>query len=109
MSTAEPQSSAQPAPDEHPTEEIEKDFSDGSSNHASDDPEKDATPAAAAAPAAVGNVLKKIKSAASANDIDSVPNGGLRAWLQVMGAFSLFFNTWYGVPTLVVMAAQKLT
>lgn len=23
-----------------------------------------------------------------------VPNGGLKAWLQVLGAFMLFFNTW---------------
>ena len=23
------------------------------------------------------------------------PNGGLRAWLQVLGSFFLFFNTWY--------------
>ena len=22
------------------------------------------------------------------------PNGGLKAWLQVLGAFLLFFNTW---------------
>ena len=29
------------------------------------------------------------------NDLSSVPNGGLRAWLQVVGAFMLFFNTWY--------------
>ena len=29
------------------------------------------------------------------NDLSSVPNGGLRAWLQVAGAFMLFFNSWY--------------
>lgn len=23
-----------------------------------------------------------------------VPNGGFKAWLQVAGAFCLFFNTW---------------
>ena len=23
------------------------------------------------------------------------PNGGLRAWLQVVGAFCIFLNTWY--------------
>jgi hypothetical protein len=28
------------------------------------------------------------------NDLSSVPNGGFRAWLQVVGAFMLFFNTW---------------
>lgn len=35
----------------------------------------------------------------SSHDIPSdtkpdVPDGGLRAWLQVAGAFVLFFNTW---------------
>ena len=24
----------------------------------------------------------------------SVPNGGLMAWIQVAGGFSIFFNTW---------------
>lgn len=28
------------------------------------------------------------------NDLSSVPNGGLMAWLQVAGSFVLFFNTW---------------
>jgi hypothetical protein len=28
------------------------------------------------------------------NDLSSVPNGGLTAWLQVAGAFVLFFNSW---------------
>ncbi|CAD0107632.1 unnamed protein product [Aureobasidium uvarum] len=26
--------------------------------------------------------------------VDDVPNGGLVAWLQVLGAFFLWFNTW---------------
>ena len=30
----------------------------------------------------------------SINNIKSVPNGGLKAWLQVVGAFFLFWNTW---------------
>lgn len=30
----------------------------------------------------------------SVNNISSIPNGGLRAWLQVLGSFFLFFNTW---------------
>jgi hypothetical protein len=25
------------------------------------------------------------------------PNGGLEAWVQVVGAFMLFFNSWYVV------------
>ncbi|KAF2843427.1 MFS general substrate transporter [Patellaria atrata CBS 101060] len=36
---------------------------------------------------------------AHANDTSSIPNGGLRAWLQVVGAFVLFFNTWGVVNT----------
>ena len=32
---------------------------------------------------------------ANVHDTDSVPNGGLKAWLQVAGAFFLSFNTWY--------------
>jgi hypothetical protein len=27
--------------------------------------------------------------------IRQIPNGGLNAWLQVLGSFMLFFNTWY--------------
>ncbi|MCJ1392631.1 hypothetical protein MMC18_005501 [Xylographa bjoerkii] len=30
----------------------------------------------------------------TANNADPPPNGGLRAWLQVLGSFMLFFNTW---------------
>lgn len=29
-----------------------------------------------------------------ANDIAAIPNGGVKAWLQALGAFFLFFNTW---------------
>jgi hypothetical protein len=25
----------------------------------------------------------------------TIPNGGLLAWLQVLGSFLLFFNSWY--------------
>jgi MFS family permease len=35
----------------------------------------------------------------SVNNIRSVPNGGLTAWLQVLGSFFLFFNTWGTVNT----------
>ncbi|KKY21199.1 putative major facilitator superfamily protein [Diplodia seriata] len=34
------------------------------------------------------------KSKHSINNVSSVPNGGLLAWLQVLGAFFLFFNSW---------------
>lgn len=27
-----------------------------------------------------------------------VPNGGLQAWLQVVGAFFLLFNSWFVSP-----------
>lgn len=41
-----------------------------------------------------GVEAEKIDSRHSANSISSVPNGGLTAWLQVLGAWCLFFNTW---------------
>lgn len=31
---------------------------------------------------------------ADVNNLASVPDGGLQAWLQVAGSFALFFNTW---------------
>jgi hypothetical protein len=27
-------------------------------------------------------------------DVDEIPDGGLVAWLQVLGSFALFFNSW---------------
>ncbi|PSN67532.1 MFS general substrate transporter [Corynespora cassiicola Philippines] len=39
--------------------------------------------------------LEPVKSKQpSVNNTSSIPNGGLMAWLQVMGAFFLFFNSW---------------
>jgi hypothetical protein len=38
--------------------------------------------------------LEKKTTKASVNNVSSIPNGGLRAWLQVLGVFFLFFNTW---------------
>jgi hypothetical protein len=32
--------------------------------------------------------------AVSVNNISAIPNGGLQAWLQVLGAFFLFFTSW---------------
>ena len=32
---------------------------------------------------------------ASVQNTSSIPNGGLKAWLQVVAAFFIFFNTWY--------------
>lgn len=49
-----------------------------------------------------GNELEKqttrrsIRSgkAVSVNNVAAIPNGGTKAWLQVLGAFTLFFNSW---------------
>lgn len=32
--------------------------------------------------------------AVSVNNVAAIPNGGTKAWLQVLGAFTLFFNSW---------------
>jgi hypothetical protein len=32
--------------------------------------------------------------AVSVNNVSAIPNGGMTAWLQVLGAFFLFFNSW---------------
>lgn len=37
----------------------------------------------------------------SVNNVTSIPNGGVTAWLQVLGAFFLFFNSWYVLGNLV--------
>jgi len=43
----------------------------------------------------LSNILSRVKSRPdSVNNIKSIPNGGLRAWLQVAGAWVLFLNTW---------------
>lgn len=50
-----------------------------------------------------GGALEKQITAKSANpsvnNVSAIPNGGLRAWLQVLGAFFLFFNSWGIVNT----------
>lgn len=41
-------------------------------------------------------VDKESDISSNAQDAPSpVPNGGIVAWLQVMGSFFLFLNTWY--------------
>ena len=47
-------------------------------------------PKANAATVDGGPVEKK----ASVNNMSAIPNGGLVAWLQVLGSFTLFFNSW---------------
>lgn len=46
--------------------------------------EESATPAIAA--------HRQVKS-------EQPPNGGIKAWVQVLGAFMLFFNSWYVVTS----------
>lgn len=41
-----------------------------------------------------GGPLTNVDSKPSVNNIRSVPNGGTKAWLQVLGVFFVFFNTW---------------
>jgi hypothetical protein len=31
----------------------------------------------------------------SANESQASPDGGLKAWMQVLGTFFIFFNTWW--------------
>ena len=48
-----------------------------------------------AAVAGDGQSLTRVQSEKlSVNNIKSVPNGGLNAWLQVISSFFVFFNTW---------------
>ncbi|KAL5422537.1 hypothetical protein PMIN07_012457 [Paraphaeosphaeria minitans] len=41
-----------------------------------------------------GAPLEPSKSRPSINNAAAIPNGGATAWLQVVGAFFLFFNSW---------------
>ena len=74
-------------------EEISPDTSSGEQDGG---PSKNDIEGATAAP-----VVKK-DTRISVNDLSKIPNGGIRAWLQVLGSFFLFMNTWgitntYGV------------
>jgi len=40
------------------------------------------------------SIIEKQEDDSTADAVD-IPNGGLVAWLQVLGAFFLWFNTWY--------------
>lgn len=49
---------------------------------------------------ATGTSLRQVPSSKpSVNNIRSVPNGGVKAWLQVLASFFLFFNSWGIVNT----------
>lgn len=39
--------------------------------------------------------------APAASQQSQIPNGGLQAWLQVLGAHLLFFNSWYLPPSIL--------
>jgi hypothetical protein len=39
-------------------------------------------------------VLEPVRSKRSVRDASSIPDGGLWAWLQVLGGFFLLFNSW---------------
>jgi hypothetical protein len=55
------------------------------------------------------NDIERVKSKQpSVNNISSIPNGGLKAWLQVLGAFFLFFNSWYVHPSRSCLHPQFL-
>ena len=41
-----------------------------------------------------GASLAPVQSRNSINNLSAVPNGGMKAWLQVLGSFFVFFNTW---------------
>lgn len=45
-------------------------------------------------PAAAAELEPVTTKAHSVNHVDSIPNGGLIAWLQVLGSFFIFFNSW---------------
>lgn len=36
----------------------------------------------------------KVSTRVSVNNTSQIPNGGMKAWMQVVGSFFLFFNTW---------------
>lgn len=39
-------------------------------------------------------VLSSDSSATIELELEGPPNGGLKAWVQILGAFFLYFNTW---------------
>jgi hypothetical protein len=65
--------------------------------HAHDDEERNT---AELRKVATGTSMQRVPSSKpSVNNIRSVPNGGTKAWLQVLASFFLFFNSWGIVNT----------
>ena len=55
-----------------------------------------------------GESLSRVPSSKpSVNNVKSVPNGGLKAWMQVLVSFFVFFNTW-GIVN-AVSSSDKLS
>lgn len=42
----------------------------------------------------LGVAATKVSTRVSVNNTSQIPNGGFKAWIQVVGSFFLFFNTW---------------
>lgn len=40
------------------------------------------------------DIVETASSTPEVKPVRTIPNGGLQAWLQVVGAFFLYFNTW---------------
>jgi len=84
--------------EKHEESDLEAQEESGAEEQASDEQDRDV-----ALSGGVGrslSILSRIRSKPdSVNNIKSIPNGGLRAWLQVAGAFVLFLNSWW-VPSL---------
>jgi hypothetical protein len=41
---------------------------------------------------------EELPSVAPKDPNHDIPNGGFKAWLQVLGSFLLFFNSWFVFP-----------
>lgn len=83
MANTETTSAAEPKNQMHTQEESELDLDSRGSDEENAMHSKDE----------ILSPIEKVKSMHSVNNIASVPNGGLKAWLQVLGAFMLFFNS----------------
>lgn len=64
-------------------------------NHGPDHPFQERTAAEQLDGGAVEKTVTVKSANPSVNNVKAIPNGGLRAWMQVLGAFFLFFNSWF--------------
>ena len=42
----------------------------------------------------LGKQVTQLSTKPSVHSLRAIPNGGTQAWLQVLGSFFLFFNSW---------------